>query len=126
MLKKILAFCVLLVGLMATSVPTLASNILELGKSTRDNSIVTLGTAPPKKITQLDLGGLRTREAQLPAAPLTRSQRMTVRAKLAIRRQEAVRNAVRERKVIRRKREGDAEGEEPEIAINEFGEPYME
>ncbi len=123
MIRLLLTVGWLLVTLATMSVPASATTILELSKKPGSKTILNIGTAPPEKKTPLNLGALRTREAQLPAAPLSRSQRMTLRAKMAVDRQRAVQHARRERKVI--KREHDDEFDE-EIAIDEFGQPYME
>jgi hypothetical protein len=99
---KLAVFC----GLILATLPVSAqeTGLLELGVTPPKDTIVPIGSVPPKKVIALDLGALRTDEAQLPAAPLTRSQRMALRAKKAMSRQRAVSNASRQR-VARRQRQ---------------------
>ncbi|MEP1207225.1 MAG: hypothetical protein ABJM29_06610 [Rhizobiaceae bacterium] len=107
--------------LILASAPLHAEGMLELKSKTSKQTIVPIGTAPKKKIIPLKLGSLRTSEAQLPAAPLTRSERMMLRAKRAVSRQKAVTNARRQR-VAQRQTDFDQD----EFPVDGSGEPVME
>ncbi|MEE9376196.1 MAG: hypothetical protein V3V04_07650 [Rhizobiaceae bacterium] len=74
-----------------------ASSYLELG-ATKKTTITALGKAPLKTKKELNLGEIRTREARLPNGVLTLADRMRLRAKQAIRRQNQVSTASRQRK----------------------------
>lgn len=71
-----------------------AGNVLEL-PTTQSGKLETIGTVPPKRFIDLDLGKLRTRDARLPGGMLTVKDRERLRARQAIERQEAVSEARR-------------------------------
>lgn len=81
----------------ASATTASASNLLELGGAKKEETILAIGSAPVKKIKPLDLGELRTGDAQLPGGLLSRSERMSLRARLALKRQEEVSRASRAR-----------------------------
>ena len=129
MLKwKYLICALLLTSISATS--ALASSLITLGGAKADKTISTIGTAPVKKIKPLNLGKLRTREAQLPGGLLTLADRMKLRAKRARTRQKAVTFASRskrhrdakkaEKKARARPREQD------EVVLNDRDEPVLQ
>ncbi|NKB53878.1 MAG: hypothetical protein GKR97_16965 [Rhizobiaceae bacterium] len=109
--------------LILAAVPVHASSLLELGKKPSKETIVSIGSAPIKKNIPLNLGDLRTVEAKLPPAPLTRSQRMALRAKKAASRQQQVTNARRRQRVAQQQVEYD---EDEGFAVDGIGEPIME
>ena len=113
----------LLTGLMLipASAPLHAEGLLELESKPSKKTIVAIGSVPDKKIIPLNLGSLRTSHAQLPPAPLTRSERMMLRAKRAVSRQKAVTNARRQRVA---QRQGDFD--QDEFPVDGSGEPVME
>ena len=124
--KLVLIFSIVLWGLPASAQQ---NGMLELGTKKSKNTIVPIGTVPPKKTIPLKLGALRTEEAQLPPAPLTRSQRMALRAKRAMSRQRAVLNANRQRVAERHRRPPPKEPEydfDEEIPLGSDGEPVLE
>ena len=112
-----------------------ASNMLELGAKPKETSILAIGTVPVQKKIPLSLGGLRTEEAALPPLPLTREERMALRAKHAASRQRAVTNA---RRTNRKKKPGlrskrhqqkpvaVQETNEDIVLFDEFGKPSIE
>ena len=102
-----------------------ASGMLELGVKKQSETILTIGTAPPKKKIELDLGSLRTRDAQLPPAPLTRTERMALRAKRAVARQRQVSNARRHRQESR-PTAPEAYDESEGFPVDGNGEPVLE
>lgn len=102
-----------------------ASGMLELGVKKQTETILTIGTAPPKKKIELDLGNLRTREAQLPPAPLTRTERMALRAKRAVARQRQVSNARRHRRE-NKPATPEAYDESEGFPVDGNGEPVLE
>lgn len=105
------------------------SGMLELGAKKPKDTIVPIGTVPPKKIIPLNLGALRTEEAQLPPAPLTRTQRMALRAKRAMSRQRAVSNASRQPLAQRHRQPPQKEANydlDEEIPMGSDGEPVLE
>ena len=105
------------------------AGMLELGTKKTKDTIVPIGTVPQKKTIPLKLGALRTEEAQLPPAPLTRSQRMALRAKRAMSRQRAVSNANRQRVAERHRQPPPKEAEydfDEEIPLGSDGEPVLE
>jgi len=108
--------------MMLTSSQIQASSLLELGKSSSKKTIVSIGSVPEKKAIPLNLGLLRTDEAQLPPPPLTRQERMMLRAKRAVSRQTAVTNARRQR-VAQRQDEYD---ETEEFPVDGNGDPILE
>ncbi|MEP0941649.1 MAG: hypothetical protein ABJH63_16665 [Rhizobiaceae bacterium] len=117
-------------GLLLCTLPASAeqTGLLELGTKSTKDTIVPIGSVPAKKIIPLELGSLRTEEAQLPPAPLTRSQRMALRAKRAVSRQRAVGEARRSRNTSRshkppQKVEYDMD---EEIPMGSNGEPVLE
>ena len=119
----------LVLVLMCASVPVQASGLLELGSKPAKETIVPIGKTPEKRSISLDLGSLRTREAQLPPAPLTRSERMMLRAKRAMSRQQAVTDARRQRISHQPNRRTDQEVEYDEtegFPIDSNGDPVME
>ena len=119
----------LALALMCSSVPAHASGLLELGSKPAKQTIVPIGKAPEKQSISLNLGSLRTREAQLPPAPLTRSERMMLRAKRAMSRQRAVTNARRQRVSHQPNRRVDQEVEYDEtegFPLDSNGDPVME
>ncbi len=103
--------------------PVHASGLLELGNNPSKDTILAIGSAPAKKIIPLNLGTLRTEEAKLPPAPLTRSQRMALRAKKAASRQHQVTNARRRQRVAQQQVEFD---QDEGFAMDGNGEPIME
>ena len=102
-----------------------ANGVLELGTKSPDQTIVAIGSVPEKKKIQLELGGLRTREAQLPPAPLTRNERMALRAKRAVDRQRQVSNARRHRPPPPPP-SGDLYDESEGFPVDGNGEPILE
>ena len=119
----------LVVVLTLASAPAPASGLLELGSKPSKDTIVPIGRAPEKKSITLDLGSLRTREAQLPPAPLTRGERMMLRAKRAMSRQQAVSNARRHRVSHQPNRRVNEELEYDEtegFPVDSNGDPVME
>lgn len=123
---KLAVICGFLLGALPASAEQ--AGLLELGTKSTKDTIVPIGSVPAKKIIPLNLGSLRTDEAQLPPAPLTRSQRMALRAKRAVSRQRAVGDARRSRNVSRSQKppqnvEYDLDEEAP---MGSDGEPVLE
>lgn len=120
----------LLYGFLLTAWPAMGqeSGLLELGTKPTKDTIVPIGTVPSKKTIPLNLGTLRTEEAKLPPAPLTRSERQALRAKRAMSRQRAVGNASRQRMAQRQQqpvREAEYDLDE-QIPLGADGEPVLE
>ena len=114
--------------LCASPVSAQENGLLLLGTSKSKDTIVPIGSAPPKKTIPLDLGSLRTEEVQLPPAPLTRSERMALRAKRAMSRQRAVSNASRNRVAQRRQQPPkDVEYDlDEQMPLGADGQPILE
>lgn len=72
-----------------------AAGIQELGAPTSKTTLLSLGTAPEKKNIVLNLGELRTGEAELPPGPLSLADRARLRARLAAERQSRINVAAR-------------------------------
>lgn len=129
MLKHVKLAMIFLLVLWALPASAQQTGLLELGAKKSKDTIVPIGTVPPKKVIPLDLGALRTEEAQLPPAPLTRSQRMALRAKRAMSRQRAVSTASRQRVAERHQqpppKEPDYDFDE-EVPLGSDGEPVLE
>ena len=100
-----------------------AASFLELGQQTPKDTILSIGTTPEPKTISLNLGSLRTGEAQLPPPPLTRAERMALRARMGVTRQQDVSNA-RRPTAVRVNR--DASFDEDEFQVDEDGEPVPE
>ena len=120
-----------ILGLAAFGLPASAqeNGLLELGTKPPKNTIVPIGSAPAKKTIPLKLGALRTEEAKLPPAPLTRSERMALRAKRAMSRQRAVSNASRQRVAERHRQPPPKEAvydAQEEIPVGANGDPILE
>ena len=129
MLKHVKLAMIFVLVLWALPASAQQNGLLELGSKKSKNTIVPIGTVPPKKTIPLNLGALRTEEAQLPPAPLTRSQRMALRAKRAMSRQRAVSNANRQRVAERHRRPPPKEADydfDEEIPLGSDGEPVLE
>ena len=127
MMRNIL--CVPMSGLLVIgmNLPATANEagMLELGKRPEKETILSIGSTAPKRKIELDLGALRTEEANLPPAPLTRSERMALRARLAVSRQNAVSNARRRHPVNRASSSRD-DFDQDTFAVDAAGEPIME
>ncbi|MGI9365356.1 MAG: hypothetical protein ACR2O8_09255 [Rhizobiaceae bacterium] len=121
--------CIPLAGLLVIGLGLSAhaneAGMLELGKKPEKETILAIGSTAPKKKIELDLGALRTDEATLPPAPLTRSERMALRARLAVSRQKAVSNA-RRRQPLDRSPVNRDDFDQDIFAVDENGEPIME
>jgi hypothetical protein len=117
------AMLALLSGLILTvsAATSSAANFLELGQRPSKETILSIGRVPVKKNISLDLGGIRTGEAQLPPAPLSRSERMALRSRMAVSRQRDVSNARRQR-VAQKQTPFD----EDEFPVDENGEAIFE
>ena len=119
----------LVMVLASASAPAHATGLVELGSKPAKKTIVPIGRAPEKKSISLDLGSLRTREAQLPPPPLTRRERMMLRAERAMSRQQAVTNARRQRVSHQPNRRVNEEVEYDEtegFPVDSNGDPVME
>lgn len=68
--------------------------VLELPEA-ETKQIEVIGTVPPKRYIELDLGDLRTREARLPGGFYSSEERGLMRARRALERQRAVTDARR-------------------------------
>lgn len=101
------------------------AGMLELGKRPEKETILPIGSTAPKRKIELNLGALRTDEVTLPPAPLTRSERMALRARLAVSRQKAVSNA-RRRQPLDRSPVNRDDFDQDIFAVDENGEPIME
>ena len=99
------------------------SSFLELGQKPIKETIQSIGTTPEQKIISLELGSIRTGEAQLPPPLLTRADRMALRARLGVSRQKDVSNARRQRAVDTRR---EARFDEDEFLTDENGEAILE
>lgn len=114
-------------ALISESQTAQSGSMLELGTKTAKETIVPIGTVPEKKIIPLKLGSLRTDEAKLPPPPLTRSERMMLRAKRAVSRQQEVTKASRQRVAQNRVAQNRDEYDETEdFPVDANGDPVME
>ncbi|MEM1316989.1 MAG: hypothetical protein AAGF29_01850 [Pseudomonadota bacterium] len=85
-------------GFFVACLPAAASgsSYMTIGLPDKEKAVTAIGVAPEKETIELNLGGLRTGEAQLPGGSTTLRERMEMRARLREKRQMAVTMATRE------------------------------
>lgn len=123
MTKRVLILCMLTTLSVPVDAVAETSTILMLGNTTDNESILSIGSAPIKKKKELELGILRTREAELPGGLLTLADRMKLRAKRGLARQRAVGNARRKQPPVQNFADNRGENE---ILHDDSGQPVME
>lgn len=88
---------VLVCGLAATfeTTPVYGSNFVKLDRN-GTQKLQTIGRVPPKRKKELNLGPLRTADAELPGGVRSFEERMKMRVQRALERKSAVSNALRD------------------------------